>query len=189
MLYGILGFFVGGIIGGYLVGRMCGTEYKKRIDDLRDERDTLSKENETFREKDREQRENDIFEKEMQLDLPSLSKEYGSDSFDKEFADRAHPNEDDYDPDDIYLIDQVEFEKNLKIRDNESLTYYQVDGILVDSVNEQIRNEERVIGVEAMDKVGDCSEDYLYVSNDVDDKMYEIIVEHNQSFYRDVMGL
>ena len=83
----------------------------------------------------------------------------------------------------------MEFEKNLKIRDNESLTYYQVDGILVDSVNERIPNEERIIGVEAMDKVGDCSEDYLYVSNDVEDKMYEIIVEHNQSFYRDVMGL
>lgn len=103
--------------------------------------------------------------------------------------DKKDDLDDPFDPDDIYLISDDEFRKDLNYRDSETITYYQEDHMLVDSADMPIHDEERVVGTEALDELPETEEDYLYVSNDIENKMYEIIVEHNQSFYRDVLGM
>ena len=103
--------------------------------------------------------------------------------------DKKDDLDDPFDPDDIYLISDDEFRKDLNYRDSETVTYYQEDHMLVDSADMPIHDEERVVGTEALDELPETEEDYLYVSNDIENKMYEIIVEHNQSFYRDVLGM
>ena len=166
---GVIGFFAGAVVGGYFVGRMLGKRYKQ----LLAERD-IPVENES---EDHEDSEDDF-----------------------EFTDWNDPfGEDDDIPDDdekekhlsqIHMIDAETFQHDIDRRDNETLTYYQGDGVLVDYSNNVIKNEEDVIGSEAMDKIFDCGEgeDYFYVVDEQEDKMYEIVVEHEQSFYRDIMG-
>lgn len=194
---GLLGFFVGGLLGGYLVGRMCGKEYKKRMDDLKEENEKLSKEVESYDSAlddiedpfaNENNSEDDV---DSETDVGILSRKYGSDRFNKEMERYTGPSESSKDPNDIHIIDAESFRRDIETRDNETLTYYQEDGVLVDSANNVIRNEEQVIGVEAMEKIFDCGEDvdYVYVSDEEDDKMYEIAVEHTQSYYRDVMGV
>jgi hypothetical protein len=68
------------------------------------------------------------------------------------------------------------------------LTYYQQDNVLCDAVNDVLFHEETYIGSDIMDIIGDTEEDYLYCENVNDDKIYEITVEHNLSYFRDVMG-
>lgn len=189
---GVLGFFLGGLIGGYLVGRMCGKRAKERIDELRGENEKLQKEIAAYEDPfgDPFDDETDIPEKDETVDIGMLSRKYGSDRFDKEMERYAGPTENAKDPNDIHIIDAESFRRDIETRDNETLTYYQEDGVLVNGNNEVIRNEESVIGVEAMEKIFDCGEDteYVYVSDESDDKMYEIVIDHNQSFYRDIMG-
>ena len=120
----------------------------------------------------------------------ALSHQYKSDEFDEHFAERDHPHdsgEGDEDPDDIYLISKDQFQREVKYRADETITYYQQDGVLVNSVDQVIRDQEEVIGKEAMEKAESTEQDFLYVSNDVEDKIYEIVVEHMYS-YRDMVG-
>ena len=201
VVYGVIGFFTGAVIGGYFVGRMCGKQHRKAIDELRHqyEYDELEDDwKDPFEEKDDKKdidavKLSETVKKEMtdspEPDYATLSRKYRSDHFDKEMTRYAHPGENDKDPDDIHIIDSESFQRDISRRDNETLTYYQEDGVLADSNNKVIENEETVIGVEAMEKIFDCGDDYVYVSDENDDKMYEIVVEHNQSFYRDVLGV
>lgn len=169
ILCGILGFFVGGLLGGYLMGRVCGKEYRKRIESLQDENARLVGELHKSREKA-------IVEKDEELGDVDLSINDWDDTFDVK---------------DIHMIDAETFRRDMETRDNETLTYYQEDGVLVDSANEVVRNEENVIGVEAMEKIFDCGNDtdYVYALDEDANKMYEIVVEHSQSYYRDVVGV
>ena len=115
-------------------------------------------------------------------DIPSLIHKYGGKP---EEIKMVHK-----DPDSIRMIDAETFNRDINIVDNETLTYYQEDGVLVDAANNVIKNEEEVIGSKLMDEIFDCpeSDEYFYVINDDEEKMYEVVVEHNQSFYRDIMG-
>ena len=86
------------------------------------------------------------------------------------------------------VISPNTFREDLDYRDNETIVYYQEDGVLVDSANEVIKNQEDIIGDKLMGMIDDTEEDFLYVDNEFEDKLYEIVVEHNESFYRDVMA-
>ena len=78
----------------------------------------------------------------------------------------------------------------MNYRDNETLTWYSEDKILVDSADMPIHDEEDVIGIAALEVLEENDEDLevLYVSNNIEDKMYEIIVDDNLSYYRDIIG-
>ena len=199
LIYSGIGALIGMILGGWFVGSVCGKEYKKRIDALQYQVDRLKSEKDLAK-------QNDISEREMTLDDPNplktlketaISNKYISsddladdddDDHETDFYEDTNVDFDDpFDQDDIYLIEQKDFEEDIKTRDNETLTFYQEDGVLVDDHNDRVENELRVVGKEFMDKVVDTDEDFLYVSNDIEDKMYEIIVNHNQSFYRDIL--
>ena len=124
-----------------------------------------------------------------------LTSRYSSEKFDEIFCKHDHPrdsdedeDEDDYAPDDIYLISPDTFRQELAYRDDETITYYQQDGVLINSADQLIDNQERCIGREALDEIGTTEEDYLYVDNQVENKIYEICVEHRYSYYRDVLN-
>ena len=199
-VYGGIGAILGFLLGGFLVGTICGKEYKKRIESLQYQLERVKHE-------EKINKENDIRDREMALSDPDplktlketaiyegYSEEDEEEEDDDEDADEVDLNEeiefdDPFDENDIYLIDAKDFQDDLSTRDNETLTFYQEDGVLVDDHNDKVENELRVVGREFMDKVVDTDEDFLYVSNDIEDKMYEIIVNHNQSFYRDILGV
>lgn len=155
----------------------------------------------------------------VKVNYAKLSKEYKSDSFDEHFEDRVGPSDEDDDEDDdlvrdedadseddknkkIRIISPERFNADIEYRDNETLTYYQMDDVLVDSANHKIEHEEEVIGKECMGLIASMErpagtedldddidiETFVYVDNEIDDCMYEIIVNHNQNFYKDVAG-
>ena len=120
-----------------------------------------------------------------------LTRRYSSEKIDEIIRKHDHPRdsgEDEYDPDDIYLISPDTFRQELKYRDDETITYYQQDGVLINSADQLIDNQERCIGREALDEVGTTDKDYLYVDNQVENKVYEIFIDHRYSYYRDVLN-
>ena len=120
-----------------------------------------------------------------------LTKRYSSEKIDEIIRKHDHPRdsgEDEYDPDDIYLISPDTFKQEVKYRDDETITYYQQDGVLINSADQLISNQERCIGREALDEVGTTDKDYLYVDNQVENKVYEIFIDHRYSYYRDVLN-
>ena len=120
-----------------------------------------------------------------------LRERYSSEKLSQKVGDRDHPHdsgENDYDPDDIYLIDAQTFKKEMLYRDDETVTYYQQDGVLINSADQLIDNQERCIGQEAVDIVGNTDADYLYVDNQVENKVYEICIEHRYSYYKDILA-
>lgn len=181
ILCGILGFFIGGLLGGYLMGRICGKEYRKRIEALENENVRLN--GEIHKEKEKA-----IAEKDEALGEVDLSLEDWDDTFGE---DNEEETEDKGDLERIHMIDAETFRRDIETRDNETFSYYQEDGVLVDSDGEVVRNEENIIGVEAMEKIFDCGDDtdYVYALDEDIDKMYEIVVVHDQSYYRDVVGV
>lgn len=238
IVYGIIGFVLGGLVGGYLAGRMCAREYKKRITELEQQNDALCAEARKTAEKGLAEREKGLREEEARYDrnfeelrsrakvrgrVPStkeieeLSESYRSDAFNAHFADRVAPDDsddvgesededdcsgplyedadpgDDLDDEDVSesvrLIEKKRFEEDSQVMDIGHYTYYQEDGVLVDDSTQEVeRDQVGTIGVEGMEKIADTEDDFLYVVNDIDDMLYEVAVDHNMSYYRDVLG-
>ena len=200
VVYILIGFFVGAIVGGAVVSKRQEKEYVERLEDLSDENAGLKKELWKKRENVKADKAEPNIVKEKKVDFVKLSKEYKSPEFDQHFADRAHP-EDDLDNDDnfddieldenerVYLISEKEYLDEVTKRGSDTLRYYQEDGVLTDSDGEPIRDQVGVIGVECMEEIEGTSRDELYVSNDNYDMVYLIHVDHSKSYYADIMGI
>ena len=198
LIYTGLGAVIGFILGGFIVGSMCGKEYRKRIESLQAQNDRLTIENHENREQGLLKREEALKDK-YEKAVEALHEYHGDEEPDEDEAEDEGIGEFDTDTDvefndpfdgfsesDIYLIDAKEFQGDVDYRDNETLTYYQADGVLVDMQNDIVDDPERVVGKDLLEKAADTDEEFLYVSNDIDDKMYEVIIEKNESFYRDI---
>ena len=202
MIYGVIGFILGGIIGGCVAGSLHGKEYQKRIKYFQGENKRLRDENRKLKKKELNERDDEAIRKEIEneitredISVPEDDEDDEDDEFD---FDDPFPDEDDI-PEvpikksekkdsDFYSMTKEEFEEDLSFRDSETITYYQQDGIFVDELNTRIDNAEELLDNKTLEDVKTTDEDYLYSGNDWEDKMYEIIVEKNQSFYRDVMN-
>lgn len=195
LIYSGIGALIGFLFGGWLVGSVCGKEYKKRIESLQNQLERARNEGKAAKEKDIRDREEALSDPDplKTLKQQAIYNGYvdGEDEDKEDDDDISKPIDldDPFEDDTIYLIDAKDFQDDLEYRDNETLTYYQTDGVLVDDHNDKVEDELHVVGKEFMDKARDTEEDYLYVSNDIEDKMYEIIVNHTDSFYRDIMGV
>lgn len=88
----------------------------------------------------------------------------------------------------IHQITSQEFRDDINYRDNDTFIYYQEDDVLTDSKNNVIQDHEKIIGSECMGIICDTEEDFIYLENEIEDKIYEIIVNHNDSLFRDIMG-
>lgn len=208
IVYSAISFIFGGIIGGAIVGRVVTSDLKKRMDDLEDQNRKLIDENVELRNKDLKQKEKKAEKIEKETDLSeynALRRRYVSSievKAEEDVEENGKPNyigevdeDDDLVDDDedrsekIKIITERRFKEELNYRDREDLTYYQLDGTLVDSANEIIEREELIVGSEAMDIIDETNNDDLYVLDDDLNKVYDITIEHNGSYTRDVLGL
>lgn len=189
LIYGAIGFVLGGVLGGAIVGNMVTNNMKSRINDL-EERNKL------LVDKVSEMREEKLAEKEKKVE--KIEKEAKLDNYNSlrmRYITKDEDDEDDLidedldDPSKIKMISEQQFNEELNYRDHEELTYYQIDGTLVDSANDIISKEETVVGSEIMDIIDETKNDNLYALNDDLDKLYDITIEHNASYTRDVLGI
>lgn len=201
MIYGVIGFILGGIIGGCVAGSLHGKEYQKKIAFFQKENKRLRKENRKLKNEELETRDNEATKQEIKTRV-EIEEDPGDEDDEEEEEDfdfdDPFPDDDDI-PEapirksekkdsDFYSMTKEEFEEDLSFRDSETITYYQQDGVFVDELNATIDNPEELLDKKTLEDVKTTDEDYLYSGNDWEDKMYEIIIEKNQSFYRDVMA-
>lgn len=204
-IYAAIGFLIGGIAGGFFMGCYCGKVYKKRIDELEGEIDILKSDGKT-------KKERDLADREKKAEEHKLAKKTAEDIIGyREYVspEREEDNDEEEEEEDVDLDEDVEFDdpfeeeqddrelikliskkaysEDLQYRDSETLTYYVEDGILADAFDDPVQNAAEIIGIEAIEKAETTEEDEIYVSNDIEDKIYEIIVEHNESYYKDLM--
>lgn len=189
LIYGAIGFVLGGVLGGAIVGKIVTNNMKSRMDDL-EERNKL------LVDKVSEMRDEKLAEKEKKVE--KLEKETKLDNYNSlrmRYIIKDEDDEDDLvdedfgDPSKIKMISEQQFNEEINYRDHEELTYYQIDGTLVDSANDIITKEETVVGSEIMDIIDETRNDNLYALNDDLDKLYDITIEHNASYTRDVLGI
>lgn len=180
-----IGVAIGGIVGYFVGGMTCAKHYKRTIEELQDENDELIDEMKKTREKAVSEPQKGITEavsnvrsEKDQKQYHNLASKYGNPEKDESRTEK-----------DIRIISEQEFKENIEYMDNEQVTWYKEDGVLIDSADMPIHNEEETIGIEALDKLENYPLDVLYVSNDIEDKLYEIIVENDMSYYRDLMGM
>ena len=88
----------------------------------------------------------------------------------------------------IRVIDKESFNNELAERDAETMTFYQEDQILTDAAQEVVHDKEELLGEEGLRLCEDTRDDTIYIDNEIDDILYEVIVEHNASYYRDILG-
>lgn len=85
------------------------------------------------------------------------------------------------------MMSQEDYEQDFEYRDAENLTYYQEDHVLADSFDDRIGNAVEIVGEEALREAEETNEDFIYVLDEVEDKMYEIEINHEESYYRDTV--
>ena len=85
------------------------------------------------------------------------------------------------------MLSQQDYEDDFEYRDSESLTYYQEDHVLADAFDDRVGNPEMIIGEEALQEADATDDDYIYVLDETENKMYEIEVNHEEAFYRDIV--
>lgn len=258
LIYGAIGFIIGGLVGMFATGKHFANQYKEKIDDLQRENTELRAEIRRKSEKKLEVREKKIEKAERAVDksleglrhpesrktdtatIEKLSEAYRSDAFNAHFADRVAPDDSDEDgvefvdipgegtttkesPDDdddeafhltdeerenlqklgitvgvagehdnsgkISVISEEQFKHDVEVKDCATYTYYLEDGVLVDDQTQEVEQDRiGILGQAGMELIEDTDAKVLYIDNEPDDTLYEIIVDHNMSYYRDVLG-
>lgn len=90
----------------------------------------------------------------------------------------------------IRMIDKETFKHDLQVKDSNTYTYYQEDGVLVEDLTQEVETDQAgVLGKEAMEIIEDTEKDELYIDNEPDGMLYDVVVDHSMSYYRDVLGM
>lgn len=185
-------FVAGSLAGGLAVGMLFGKEYQQKINKLNDKIEYLRNENRTKKKEELDKRDEQIAKAEVEQELHSVINTLG---YSKDASEEKHEGTEqnatskEQHDEDIYMIDADEARDDLPYVETETLTYYQEDKILADAINDKIENGGALLGDECMEKLKETNEKYIYVRDDAAEKIYEIIVDHDQSFYRDVQGV
>lgn len=85
------------------------------------------------------------------------------------------------------MMSQEDYEQDFEYREAENLTYYQEDHVLADSFDDRVGNAVDIVGEEALKVAEETDQDFIYVLDEVEDKMYEIEINHEESYYRDAV--
>lgn len=208
-----IGLVSGGIIGGCIAGKICAKDYQSRLEELQNERDQLVEERARNASRGLLERERGIVEAEKRLDknlgtlkkkkpekespktFEELSSAYRSDSENDIFiGDETNEDIDDdgdieEDEPTVRILDEESFMNELNERDKETITFYQEDQVLTDAAQEVVHDKAELLGEEGLKLVEDTNEDVIYLDNEFDDILYEVIIEHDAGYYRDVLGV
>lgn len=184
---------------GFIIGIAVGskrTESKvEKATDIATENlqarvDSLEKANEScFRERTR--LKNELAE--SQQKYQELSYKYHDSEFEKAAAESAYPSdEDDLEP---YEISETEFEHDFNSDDcdSTSLNYYVEDMIFTDEKDEKFSEPEEFLGEENVEMFNKMTVDdfrqVVYIRNPSSNTVYEVIVENEIGYYRDILGI
>ena len=169
---------------GVIIGMAIGSEKNNAV--VSD----LEKTNRSYIEK-QEHLEKELAE--SQQKYQELSYKYQDDEFEKIAAESAYPtDEEDVKP---YEISEEEFEKDFNSDDcdSTSINYYVEDMLFTDEKDERITEPEEFLGDENIKMFHQMSIDdfrqVVYIRNPSHNTVYEIIVENEISYYRDVLGI
>lgn len=169
---------------GFIIGMAIGSEKNNAV--VSD----LEKTNRSYIEK-QERLEKELAE--SQQKYQELSYKYQDDEFEKIAAESAYPtDEEDVKP---YEISEEEFEKDFNSDDcdSTSINYYVEDMVFTDEKDERITEPEEFLGDENIEMFHQMSIDdfrqVVYIRNPSHNTVYEIIVENEISYYRDVLGI
>ena len=169
---------------GFIIGMAIGSEKNNAV--VSD----LEKTNRSYIEK-QEHLEKELAE--SQQKYQELSYKYQDDEFEKIAAESAYPtDEEDVKP---YEISEEEFEKDFNSDDcdSTSINYYVEDMVFTDEKDEKITEPEEFLGDDNIEmfhqmSLDDCRQ-VVYIRNPSHNTVYEIIVENEISYYRDVLGI
>ena len=200
IIFGLIGLFLGGIGGFFVGGAVCAKEYKKTIEALQMENETLVEESEkaisdrekAVRKAEVKYRVEDIIKKEGYSSPENDEKENGGNSYTfysdeiAEFDDPFDSEVNDKKPKGFRILTEDQYSEDIKYVESESLTYYQRDKVLADAFGDPITNATNIVGADALKSAETTKENYIYVSDDDEEKLYEIEIDHEESFYRDV---
>lgn len=169
---------------GFIIGMAIGSEKNNSV--VSD----LEKTNRSYIEK-QEHLEKELAE--SQQKYQELSYKYQDDEFEKIAAESAYPtDEEDVKP---YEISEEEFEKDFNSDDcdSTSINYYVEDMVFTDEKDEKITEPEEFLGDENIEMFHQMSIDdfrqVVCIRNPSHNTVYEIIVENEISYYRDVLGI
>lgn len=203
---GCLCFIGGGIFGGFIVGRKVTDDLKDRMDSLEMQNQRLVDEIVKLKEAAKEAKVEEITAHGQVADKLLTRKAEREKKREEEKKDKeeykaivkhyipADEDEEEFRSSDeriakIKMIDESTFNNNSNYSDVEHLIYYQADDTLVDSNNEIIPREEEVVGAEIMDVICDTTNDWLYAMDEELNKMYDISIEHDLGYLKDVLGI
>jgi len=191
IITGFVCFVLGGIMGYFVGGTTCAKHYKSTIEELEFENEELTDEIEKTREKAVSEPLRGTVEPSSNIRSEKRREEREKERMRYEDIASNYSGEksDDDRKKDIHIITEEQFRRDIDYRDSDTVTWYKEDGVLVDSADMPIHDEEDVIGVEALDLLQDYESSFMYVDNEIEDRMYEIIIERNLSYYRDLMGM
>lgn len=131
--------------------------------------------------------------RESQRKYQELSYKYKDRDFEEVAAENAYPtDEEDVDP---YEISESDFEKDFNSDDvdSTSISYYVEDEVFTDEKDEKISDPEEFLGEENVERFKRMTVDdfrpVVYIRNASTNTVYEIIVENEVGYYRDVLGI
>lgn len=102
------------------------------------------------------------------------------------FVESLSPQDDE--PEDVHLIPEEEFLRDMEVRQHTDYTYYQQEGLLTTSDGEVVYDQLDILGEDGMEVIDDTTQDWLYVADDINDELYRVEVNHHGTYMRDVMS-
>lgn len=177
----VIGFVAGVAIGG----RLSDKEYARE----------LTRQKEIVQQLE-EDHKIDIQKREKEADrsYQELSYAFRDKDFENHFSERVSPSDDDPETSEQpYEISESEFERDFQICDSTSINYYVEDEVFTDEKENRISDPEEILGQKAVRMFNEMTIDdfrqVVYIRSPVSDMVYEIIVENEISYYRDVLGI
>lgn len=198
IVYAAIGFVAGAITGGIIVGKVLAKEFSKKVDILDKQNQNLTDELVRIRDKNFEEREGKIDEQEAKLTeyktliadyIPDDEEDYEELVFHAASGDTIVKRVEIEDrSEDIKRIDEGRWEEELNRKENVRLTYCQEDSTMMDDDHEIVRNPVQMVGAEIMDVIDETKNDFLYAIDEQLEKIYEIEIDHDLSYTRDILG-
>lgn len=168
------GLLSGGLLGGYFATKGC----RKKIEELEEERIEETREMSEMREKygkKLDEEEKNVDEK-LEKDMNEVSKPVKSvENTSRRVVD--HP----------VRINESEYNRDVDTGvDYEELMYYRIDSVLTDAHDEVIDNPEGLVGKDVWESLDSVESDMIFVRNFELETDYEISIDSNLSYYRDI---
>lgn len=201
LIYGAIGLVIGAIGGGVIASKKTADAVKERLD-------ILEAQNKSLRDEIRKNKEDSDREREAAIERESeqakeldayrkLANRYVGDDDDDEEDEDDMDEEDDESPmntvrdrsDKIHRIDEQTYMADVDYKRHERMNYYQQDSTLVNEENDIVVIPRNVLGNEIMDVIDDTTNDSLYAYDEEIDKLYEIHIEQELGYLKDVLGM